>query len=360
MLHSLIIILPMLVCWFWLAGLLGAWRSSYPGKRILGLFFGATAVLYTCHWLYFSGIRSPWLETLYGAMNLSVYPLFLIYLTALHHTSLRTAHLPLLTLIPAGIIAIAYPVCFICGWEEAQHYFYLFARVCFMLQVFYVWFAGSRVIRSLVNRLDDFFTDDRSAQLQTLRVLLWLFGCTALFSAVWNLLGRERFADTEWVALPSVLMSGLLYALGYAGFVLPDPVKGLEESSDREPEKPLPPQSDEADVILAKLEEKMRDEKIYLRSDLTITDACALVGTNRSYISAAINRAYGINFSTYINRLRIAEAKRLLLSPDHPSDKAAIADTIAQCGFNNTQTFYRVFKEQTGMTPLQWRSSSRH
>lgn len=349
MLHSFIIVLPMLICLFWLVSYLCSWKNSYPAKRFMSAFYMAAFVLYACHWVYFSGVRSPYFETLYGIANLSVFPLFLYYIVFL--AGERLGKLWLL-LIPPSVIMVVYPVCFIDGLEGAQHYFYIFyifARVCFAFQVVFVWIYGRIKLQKLVKRLDDYFTDNRSSSLRSLHVLIWLFGITAVFAIIWNFLGRERFSDTEWVALPSVLMSILLYALGYVCFILSNPLNGMKEEDDEINH------SEEPETLIKRVNELMEKEKVFLREDLTIADVALMAGTNRTYLSTAINSTYSVNFSTYINRYRINEAKKILSSRRYIHDKEAISDAVSMSGFTNEQTFYRVFKEQTGQTPLLYR-----
>ena len=60
-----------------------------------------------------------------------------------------------------------------------------------------------------------------------------------------------------------------------------------------------------------------------------------------------VKRRTGLTFSVYLNRLRIAEAARLL---SQKSD-ANITEIAYAIGFNNTSYFNRLFKKQYGCTP---------
>ncbi len=359
MLHSLITILPMTTCLFWLTGFMIGWRKTYPAQHVLMFFFLTSTLLYAGHWLYFSGIRSPWWETIYAVSNLLVYPLFMLYLIRLSGVKMDRIWW---LFVPSAIILIVYPLCFCLGWSNTQQYFYIFARACFTIQMIYVWISGSRRIRLLREKLDDYFTDDRSASLHALNVLLWLFGSIAIFSTIWNILGRERFNQNDWLAFPSMLMTILLYALGYVGFVLRDPFFGMSSDNSQKDASPVGNnhiENEESAALVEKLEALIKTDKPYLRADLTIMDVSAMVGTNRTYLSATINRVYGVNFSTYINQLRVEHAKQILSDEQYTQDKQAISDAIAMSGFLSEQTFYRVFKEQTGQTPLQYRLAKR-
>lgn len=55
-------------------------------------------------------------------------------------------------------------------------------------------------------------------------------------------------------------------------------------------------------------------------------------------------------FATWLNQLRIEEAKKVLREHSDWSN-----DYVAQhCGFSNRQYFHKKFKELTGLTPSEW------
>jgi AraC-like DNA-binding protein len=58
-----------------------------------------------------------------------------------------------------------------------------------------------------------------------------------------------------------------------------------------------------------------------------------------------------------VARQRVAFAKTVLKDSAYTTDKAAIQDAVILSGFASEQTFYRVFKEQTGQTPAQFRNT---
>jgi AraC-like DNA-binding protein len=93
----------------------------------------------------------------------------------------------------------------------------------------------------------------------------------------------------------------------------------------------------------------MAEEKIYLNPKASLDYVAHLMKVNRMYLSQAVNRCTGDNFSTFINELRVKEAVRLM------SDKNKLNHTIESialdAGFNERTTFYRVFKKVTGFSP---------
>lgn len=97
--------------------------------------------------------------------------------------------------------------------------------------------------------------------------------------------------------------------------------------------------------ILHLLEEK----KLFLDSGLNIQAVSTMLGTNQKYVSQAVNKHGGTNFSTFINRMRVAEARRLMLTEE--GTLLSLGLIAERSGFNNLVSFHRQFKDITGFTP---------
>ncbi len=100
-------------------------------------------------------------------------------------------------------------------------------------------------------------------------------------------------------------------------------------------------------VILNTLEQK----KLYTDPELTIDKVALACNSNKTYISREIKKQAHVNFNHFINRLRIEAVINRL--PDTHLSMEAIA---RECGFKSTSTFYRSFREETGLTPRQYLS----
>ncbi len=70
-------------------------------------------------------------------------------------------------------------------------------------------------------------------------------------------------------------------------------------------------------------------------------------------ISQVLNSYLGVNFTDFINDYRIEEMKSILLTKE--IDQYNLHILAEQCGFNSKTSFYRIFKNKTGVTPLQYR-----
>ena len=85
----------------------------------------------------------------------------------------------------------------------------------------------------------------------------------------------------------------------------------------------------------------------YTDSNLNLEDMAASLGINRTKINNLLKARIGLTFSTYLNKLRLDEAARLLrLNTD-----ASVAETAYAVGYRNTSYFNTIFKKQFGCTP---------
>lgn len=67
-------------------------------------------------------------------------------------------------------------------------------------------------------------------------------------------------------------------------------------------------------------------------------------------MSSIFKEKTGINFSEYLNTLRIERAKELLTNID-----LRIQDIALQVGYQNVNSFIRTFKRSSGLTPGEYR-----
>lgn len=78
------------------------------------------------------------------------------------------------------------------------------------------------------------------------------------------------------------------------------------------------------------------------------------MGISEKYLSQFIREQTGETFSAYLLRLRLDKAKEYLRTTDLSNDKIA-----ELTGFGAVATFYRNFKEQTGVTPKLYKENNR-
>ena len=88
--------------------------------------------------------------------------------------------------------------------------------------------------------------------------------------------------------------------------------------------------------------------------DISLASIGKELGYSRKYVSLCLSEVDEMNLNQLINSFRADLAKTLL-----SSTKMNIIDIALECGYENERSFYRAFRQVTGMTPGQYRRSKR-
>ena len=90
------------------------------------------------------------------------------------------------------------------------------------------------------------------------------------------------------------------------------------------------------------------------RENISLKSIAKEFGYNEKYLSYSLHGLTGIHFSKLVTQYRVEYAKKLL------SDQSMKISWVAmQSGFSALNSFNRMFKEMTGITPTQYRKASR-
>ena len=112
---------------------------------------------------------------------------------------------------------------------------------------------------------------------------------------------------------------------------------------------------DKGGELYRRLCQLMEHERPYTDNQLNRERLAEMLGTNRTYLSQVISDNSGMNYSQFVNTYRVNEAVRVL------SDKTRVGYPLKQLcfdiGFSSLSTFYKIFKEQVGITPSAYRKS---
>jgi two-component system response regulator YesN len=96
----------------------------------------------------------------------------------------------------------------------------------------------------------------------------------------------------------------------------------------------------------------MRDN--YKNASLSVNDICAHIGITPSYFSSLFNELTQESVTSYLNRIRVEEAKDMLTQT-----RSSVKEIGIQCGFSSANGFGRVFKRYTDQSPKQFRDAQK-
>ncbi len=84
--------------------------------------------------------------------------------------------------------------------------------------------------------------------------------------------------------------------------------------------------------------------------EFNVEQLCKMVFMSHSQLHRKLDALTGHSPNQFIRMVRLQKAKELLADPD-----ISIATIAMECGYNDPGYFARVFKQETGKTPLEWK-----
>ena len=366
MILNLAISLPLITCALFSMLILLEWYNrQLREQHTLFAFMLTATLLYVGHYIYFNRAVDllPLSDILYVSANLTVYPLYLIYIIRL--TS-KWKSVYWLMLLPGLLAIMATGTGYIFMTDEEdrmfvhnylyhnsqteltdmalfQAYIRQFCKLVFAIEVIATVVIGSMMIRRYDRMVDEFYADTDDKSMRNIQSILYLVLTIAVLSFIVNIIGRARFTDHEIILTTTSLMfSALLFAIGYEGlhrhFSIID-IRTNKEQVSNDDSAAL------KDAVNRSMTERIialvENDKIYLQPDLKLDDVAQMMHTNRTYIYQAVNQQMGISFNEFINRYRIAHAKRLMAS----DPTLSMNDVALHSGFASLSSFYRNMKK---------------
>lgn len=215
---------------------------------------------------------------------------------------------------------------------------------------------GLRRLAGFGKALGDYSADEGKSSVRWLRSLVYVTLATLPLSAIPALLGADQLVSTAitfvpilFLVLKDVILVYNTVAVNYV--VIEDLSPALNAGSDAADTSLSAALSADREAEKKRFERYIRTQKPYLNPQLRITDITVPLKTNRTYLSAFINQEYGMNFSRYINRLRLQELERIRAA----SDMSHISglELVQLAGFSNFRAYLRVKRDEERATRLR-------
>lgn len=114
-------------------------------------------------------------------------------------------------------------------------------------------------------------------------------------------------------------------------------------------------------LVNPKLKDELRDKileiiiinKKYRDKNYSAKQLALDLNTTTRYISAVVNSKFNMNYSSFINKLRIEEAMSILA--DKKYKHLRVEEVSDMVGFSNRQSFYTSFLRINGVTPKEYK-----
>lgn len=225
-------------------------------------------------------------------------------------------------------------------------FFMFFVQYVMFLRRFYILYNEKR------RKLDNYFAEDMQQFMSWIKKSIILIILTSVLSFT-TLLGGVIY---NYLFQIYVISANFYIAISFINYAAMYGKLNSAEVTDRErmetdTEEQKISQADNYEHLFGEQVKRWLSEKRFLAPQLTIDDLAAEMGTNKLYMSRYINRKHGDNFSTWITKLRLEEAKSYMReNPNVKQEEVAI-----HSGFSSSSYFSRVFSRFESMTPAAWR-----
>jgi AraC-like DNA-binding protein len=112
---------------------------------------------------------------------------------------------------------------------------------------------------------------------------------------------------------------------------------------------------EKSEKLLQEIKSLVERDKLYLNEELRIHDIAKELNESINYISQTLNELEGKNFHQFINEYRIKEVIQRFSNPEF--NEYPILRIAFDSGFNSKSSFNKVFKEQMGISPKDFRKN---
>jgi len=280
--------------------------------------------------------------------------LFTYTLILLIHAAYVTRKSVLRELIPILTLSIILVIAYcILPDDWVKIFAYLFALYYAYLLIKYTWLFVV-TYRKCLQKMDNFFSGQEAEHLRWVKISFY----TALSIGTLALVTSLFPAILIGIACSVVYLVFYLYfAFRFIkhSFIYEKLEEALsDDDDDTLPEEPEDNKNALCTSIVKLFETNLKtwiDEKQYLQPNVTIGDIAQQIGTNKKYFSVYINQHLNMPFRTWINDLRMEEAKRLLTN--HPD--MSIKQVSDKAGFTSNSYFGNLFLKMYEQTPQVWR-----
>lgn len=221
-----------------------------------------------------------------------------------------------------------------------------------LISLFTYWFFSIRIILNHQKQIPYYFSN--YTQKNTLSWLIFvviifvlLFLADFILSFVFNIF-EFRFASIFPLTTNLTIFTFLMVYFGINQSAI-----YYNEESEKYKRSALT--NSNIEQINKKVTAYLKTKKPYLDPDFTFQMMIDDLNVSRQNLSQVINSSQKKNFYQLINEYRINEVKKMIVNPEY--SHYSILGLAFECGFNSKTTFNRIFKDETGQTPTEFKKS---
>lgn len=294
-------------------------------------------------------------------------PLLYLYVKSLATENFRLKPFALLHLIPVVSISIhrslVTPVAIYSSFAENP--LYIYNKVYYTLLILSLisyWFFSLKLIVQHKKNIPNHFSNYSSKNslgwlISVLTLFLFLF-VTDLFISFVIKVFDVNFQKFSFLSFNLTVFTFIMIFFGINQSVIynkPRIVnKEPENSENHEPRNSRSTINEKQVEELTKIVyQYLKNKKPYLNPEYSLQMMAEDLNISRHKLSEAINNGQKKNFYKLINEFRVEEVKEMLANSAF--SHYTLLGIGLECGFNSKTSFNRIFKEETGLTPTEYK-----
>lgn len=289
-------------------------------------------------------------------------PAFYLYVSSLTSKSFSLRWIQLLHLLPFIFFEIG---AYVIKETISLHTFFhsdttLGFRLAFAVATLVSWLIYNilslrQVIRHRRNLVNEFSTIESAISLGWLLFIIVFY---ILYCVVAFIIGATVVFQGTNLLLPHIFnysaLLFMIYALGFYG-LWQKPIyrkNGQEEIPVRYKSSVLGVRKKKD--IRNRILEYFENDRPYLQSELNMDLLSSALSVPKHQLTEVLNTEIGKNFFQFVNGYRVEAVKAMLADKKNRYSVEAIG---YECGFSSKSSFFTVFKNLTGQTPLEYKNS---
>lgn len=160
----------------------------------------------------------------------------------------------------------------------------------------------------------------------------------------------REFLESEYALVPELVLGSQCRSYRTAAFSYESAVKEMERLNDKDTSMERRDLLSENISFSKRVNDMIyRAENDYSNPDLSLQVLADEYQANSAYIGRMFKKETGVSFNDYLKRIRVRKAEELL-----SSGKIKGVQISEMVGFSNYNYFYYVFKQETGMNPMEF------
>lgn len=309
-------------------------------------------------------IHLVYLRLVVGPIKVILTPLIFFYIKRLTQTKNRISLKESLHFLPVFVVFIlsliiylSYPDWKILGINDIYktkvegNFPYTFLVTVTRIIVFFQGIFYALMIYKLFKKND--FSMRQIVSDPSKQNILWIRSTAILVGIRGLATGAELFGA---YSIPAVFIVYYVFLIGFSFYIFfqaiiqPDisfvghTMQEMTDNQNSEDNKELNTDLDKLEIF--------KQRKLFLKFDITLQEASVELLIPKYRLTQAIKTAGYPNFYAFVNAQRIEYSKELLLNLPR---NLAMESVVADAGFQSKSTFYRVFKDSTGLTPKEYK-----